>query len=193
MAGAMWNCCHLGTSSVYTIQPCISLQCHFIQSHTGRVHMCLAVTCHLHFWQNDWDLLRATAVTQGWNGYRNKSQHRRLTMEKKIILPLLPRLEPGTFQSRVWLSNQWAIPTPAHTMTRTHTHNHGIPHSNFETVKPLQETSYSGVVISAHWQDSTSTTVTTTARPNNNKPSSKKDSPFSFFFSFFCSRLPWRK
>ena len=24
--------------------------------------MCLAVTCHLHFWQNDRDLLRATAV-----------------------------------------------------------------------------------------------------------------------------------
>ena len=39
----------------------------------------LAVTCHLHFWQSDRDLLRATAVTRGWNGYRNKSQHR---MEK---------------------------------------------------------------------------------------------------------------
>ena len=35
--------------------------------------VCLAVTCHLHFWQNDWDLLCATAVTWGWNGYRNKS------------------------------------------------------------------------------------------------------------------------
>ena len=29
--------------------------------------MCLAVTCHLYFWQNDQDLLRATAVTWGWN------------------------------------------------------------------------------------------------------------------------------
>ena len=28
--------------------------------------------CHLHFWQHAWDLLHATAVTQGWNGYRNK-------------------------------------------------------------------------------------------------------------------------
>ncbi len=45
--------------------------------------MCvLAVTCHLHFWQSDWGLLRATAVTRGWNGYRNKSQHRKLTLEK---------------------------------------------------------------------------------------------------------------
>ena len=28
-------------------------------------------TCTL--WQNDRDLLRAIAVTRGWNGYRNKS------------------------------------------------------------------------------------------------------------------------
>ena len=29
-----------------------------------RVNACLAVTCHLHFWQNDRDLLRAIAVTR---------------------------------------------------------------------------------------------------------------------------------
>ena len=34
----------------------------------------LAVSCHLHFWQNDRDLLRATAVTQGSNEYRNKPE-----------------------------------------------------------------------------------------------------------------------
>ena len=49
--------------------------------------MCLAVTSHLHFWQNDRDLLRATAVTQVWNGYRNKSQHRKLTLEKRDSNP----------------------------------------------------------------------------------------------------------
>ena len=37
-----------------------------IQRYIGRVHVCLAVTCHLHSWQDDQDLLRATAVTQGW-------------------------------------------------------------------------------------------------------------------------------
>ena len=37
------------------------------------VYACLAVTCHLHCWQNDRDLLRATAVTRGWNGYQNES------------------------------------------------------------------------------------------------------------------------
>ena len=29
------------------------------------MHACLAVTCHLHFWQNDQGLLHATAVTRG--------------------------------------------------------------------------------------------------------------------------------
>ena len=37
-----------------------------------------------HFWQNDLELLCATAVTRGWNGYRNKSQHTKLTLEKQI-------------------------------------------------------------------------------------------------------------
>ena len=82
MAGATWNCCSLGASSVYTIQPC-----HFMQSHIPKVYACLTVTCHLHFLLNDQDLLCATAVTRGWNGYQNKSQHRKLTLEKKIILP----------------------------------------------------------------------------------------------------------
>ena len=51
--------------------------CHFMQSHICKVCTCLAVTCHLHFWQNDWNFLCATAVTLGWNGYRNKSAQRR--------------------------------------------------------------------------------------------------------------------
>ena len=39
-------------------------------------------------------------VTQGWNGYRNKSQHRKLTLEKKILPTLLQGFEPTTFQYR---------------------------------------------------------------------------------------------
>ena len=50
-------------------------------NHIRKVYACLAVTCNLHFWQNDRDLLRATAVTRGWNGYGIKSQHRKLTLE----------------------------------------------------------------------------------------------------------------
>ena len=38
----------------------------FNKIHIRKVYACLAVTCHLHFWQNDRDFLRATAVTRGW-------------------------------------------------------------------------------------------------------------------------------
>ena len=65
--------------SVYTIQPST------MSLHAKRkVYACLAVTCHLHFWQNDRDLLRTTAVTRGWHEYRNKSQHR-VDLEKKTL------------------------------------------------------------------------------------------------------------
>ena len=77
-----------------------------------KVYACLAVTCHLHFWQNDRDFLRAIVVTRGWNGYRNKSQHRKSTLEKKILPPFQQGFEPATFQSRVQCSNHWAIPAP---------------------------------------------------------------------------------
>ena len=58
------------------------------------------------------DFLRATVVTRGWNGYRNKSQHRKSTLEKKILPPFQQGFEPATFQSRVRCSNHWAIPAP---------------------------------------------------------------------------------
>ena len=78
----------------------------FNKSHIRKVYACLAVTCHLHFWQNDRDFLRATVVTRGWNGYRNKSQHRKSTLEKKIhesgaltteLSPPRPLLAPSPF------------------------------------------------------------------------------------------------
>ena len=84
----------------------------FNKSHIRKVYACLAVTCHLHFWQNDRDFLRATVVTRGWNGYRNKSQHRKSTLEKKILPPFQQGFEPSTFQSRVRRSNRRAIPAP---------------------------------------------------------------------------------
>ena len=86
--------------------------CHFMQSHIRKVYPCLAVTCHLHFWQNDRGLLCATVVTRGWNGYRNKSQHRKLIPKKKILPPLQQGFEPMTFRSWVWHSNHWAIFAP---------------------------------------------------------------------------------
>ena len=96
---------------MYTIQPGTSLQCHYSKPHTW-VYVCLVVPCHLHLWQNDRDLFRATSVTRGLNGHRNKSQHRMLTMEKKVLPPLLPGLEPETFRSRVRRSNAELSPLP---------------------------------------------------------------------------------
>ena len=74
-------------------------------THVGpKVYACLAVTCLLHFWQNDTDLLHAAVVTRWWNGYRSKSRHRKVTLEKKFLPPLLPGLEPETFHSTTELS-----------------------------------------------------------------------------------------
>ena len=88
----MLHCCHFGARYVHTIHA--QVYSPFIRRHIRRVHVLLflAVTCHLHFRQNDRDLSRATAVTRGWNGYRNKSQHRKLTLEKnkiKIIIIII--------------------------------------------------------------------------------------------------------
>ena len=58
--------CHL----TYQGQVVTNAEARFNKIHIRKVYACLAVTCHLHFWQNDRDLLRATAVTRGWNGYR---------------------------------------------------------------------------------------------------------------------------
>ena len=46
-----------------------------------------------------------------WNGYRNKSQHRKLTLEKTISHHSSGS-NPGTFWSWVWHSNHWTVPIP---------------------------------------------------------------------------------
>ena len=56
----------------------------------SRLCACLGVACHLHFWQNGRDLLRAIAVgNAGVEQTTNKSQHRKWTLEKKIPSLLL--------------------------------------------------------------------------------------------------------
>ena len=54
------------------------------------------------------------AFLRGWNGYRNKSQHRKLTLEKKIFPPLLQGFEPATFQSRVRRYKHRAVTAPGY-------------------------------------------------------------------------------
>ena len=76
-----------------------------------RAYACLALTRPLHFWQNDRNVLififlffiflHTTAVTRRWDRYRNKSQHRKLTLEKKILPPLQQGFKPATFRAGV--------------------------------------------------------------------------------------------
>ena len=48
----------------------------FNKSHIRKLYACLAVTCHLHFWQNDRDFLRATVAEFGGNYCGNKGVER---------------------------------------------------------------------------------------------------------------------
>ena len=59
--------------------------------------MCLAVTCHLHFWLNDRDLLRATAVTRERNGYQHKSSQKTDPGEEKSPATSCGDSNPGPF------------------------------------------------------------------------------------------------
>ena len=45
---------------VYTIQAPYQ----FMQSHIHKMYVYLTVACHLHFWQNDRGILRATVLAQ---------------------------------------------------------------------------------------------------------------------------------
>ena len=87
--------------------------CHFMQSYIRKVYACLAVTCHLHFCQNDRDLLRATAVKRGWNGYQKLESSQKVDPGEENFPPHLQGFEPATFQSQVRCYNHWAIPAPA--------------------------------------------------------------------------------
>ena len=93
--------------------------CQFMQSHIHKVYACLAVTCHPHFWQNDRDRLRATAVTREWNGYRNNSQHRKSSWRGKFSRRSCRDSNPRPFNNESgalttelspyhW-ANRWAI------------------------------------------------------------------------------------
>ena len=96
----------------YTHRAAESAHSNFIGS---GLYACLSVTCHLHFGQNELGLLCATAVT-GVEWTPNKSQHTKLTLEKKILPPLLPGFEFATFQSQVhhFTNKLSQLPKPIH-------------------------------------------------------------------------------
>ena len=105
-----WQCClvvmWLGTheTAAFSVNILCSSVQRFIWSHICRVHVCLAVTCHWHLWQI-WQDDRDHLWCVGWVGggvggvTGNKSCHRMLTLEKNILLLLLPGLKPATSSS----------------------------------------------------------------------------------------------
>ena len=105
MAGAAWNCCCLGMFCTH------HTTMHRVMSSKATYIRCM-LSCNLpSALLAEWPvLLCATVVTWGWNRYWKSSQHRKLTLDKKILLPFLQGLKTTTFQSRVWRTNHWAIP-----------------------------------------------------------------------------------
>ena len=67
----------------------------FKATSVGRLHVCLIHRATCTSGRMTGIFLRVTATTRGWNEYRNKSQHRKSTMEKKIFPRLLRGHEPG--------------------------------------------------------------------------------------------------
>ena len=92
----------------------------------GYIWWWWAVICHLHFWQNDWDLLYASATTQEWNGHQNRSQQRKFTnwrasSNKSGDLPLSCSLPKATLVSKYGLFvDKWSA---------DHIYHNVLPHS----------------------------------------------------------------
>ena len=83
----------------------------FVES---RLYACLGVTCHLHLPGSFTCHCGNTGVERA----PNKSQHTKLTLEKKILPPPLPGFELTTFRSRVRLSYQPAIAALTNQLSR---------------------------------------------------------------------------
>ena len=83
-------------TAAVSIQWC-TVSRHFMLSHIRRVHACLAVTCNLHFWQNGRDLLRATAVTRGWNDTEIRISTESRPWRRKFSRRSRRDLNPGPF------------------------------------------------------------------------------------------------
>ena len=84
MAGATWNA---DVSAQVLSTPFNHTAVYSVTLFKATDIRCMAINRHLHFWQNNRYLLHATVKTGG-GGYQNKSQHRKLTLENKILVKL---------------------------------------------------------------------------------------------------------
>ena len=107
MAGATWNCFCLSVHSVYfslyAIQPSTSLEWHSdsVWRHIRRVHVCLAATCTVSVSIMTGIFYVLLQYHRGGTDTKIKVGDRKLTLEKKILLPLLPwlKLQPLNHES----------------------------------------------------------------------------------------------
>ena len=115
----MWNCCHLSACSMYAIQPCTSLQCHFIPNNIHRVHVCFSC------------ILPPALLAQwprSFTCYRSNTRMERIPKQESEQM-----VDPGeenspTALTRTWTCDllilsptlcRWAIPTPWRVFTTT--------------------------------------------------------------------------
>ena len=75
-ACAIWNCCYLTAFCVHrTTNEPHSMSSHLMHSHIRRLYACLAITCHLHFWQRqEWNRYRNKVSTESWSRRRKVSR-----------------------------------------------------------------------------------------------------------------------
>ena len=130
MAGATWNCCHLGTFCVHhTTMPLHA------KPHICKVYVCLAVTCHLHFWQNGQGLLGATAVI-----IKIMSRTCRFETCRYLQLPnfkfRLTSWEQVTYSILFHKVIKVLLPLSL-THTHTHTHTHARSQANCEILSTI--------------------------------------------------------
>ena len=112
--------------------------CHFMQSHIHKVYAYLAVTCHLHFWQHDWGLLRATAVTQRQQTKVTvgANQFWRCQQPACIVMHCQPTELTHLYQPSIFRTHNWfCMCTHActHTHARTHARTHAHAHTHIHT------------------------------------------------------------
>ena len=86
--------------------------CHFMQSHIRKVYASLAVTCHLHFWQNDRDLLRATTVTRGGTDAEIRVSTESRPWRRKFSRRSYRNLNPGLFSHESFSLTTELSPSP---------------------------------------------------------------------------------
>ena len=96
------------TAAVYSIQP----RTMSLRAKPRKVHASLAVTCHLHFCQNDRKPVRANAVTRRVEQIPKKESAPKVDPGEDNCPAAPAGFEPTTFQSRVRSSNHWAILAP---------------------------------------------------------------------------------